>query len=58
MFIERWPDMERGAIRTIPQTGRGSMHKVKDKDAYMHLLVQGWDTPVSLLRGKALQTQR
>lgn len=54
LFIEYWPDIRSGNIKAKPQPPGGSFHRLKDKERYLHLLVDGWDTPVSLLIGKAL----
>jgi methionyl-tRNA formyltransferase len=47
------PDIIEEKIKPHLQTGSGSYHKTTDKNAYLHLLSHGWDTPVKNLIGKA-----
>nr|6CI2_A Chain A, formyltransferase PseJ [Anoxybacillus ayderensis G10] len=53
LFMEYWPLIRLGKIRGIPQPKGGSYHKLKDKEKYLYLLTDGWDTPVQKLIGKA-----
>jgi methionyl-tRNA formyltransferase len=53
LFMEYWPLIREGKIRGIPQPKGGSYHKLKDKEKYLHLLTDGWDTPIRNLIGKA-----
>lgn len=44
-----------GSLAGRPQTGKGSIHKSKDKDKYLRFFSElGYDTPVENLTGKAL----
>jgi methionyl-tRNA formyltransferase len=54
LFKKTWAAIRSGRIETNPQVGKGSYHRVKDLEPYRHLLVQGWDTPVAGLIGRAL----
>lgn len=54
LFEKVWPEILKGSINRIRQTGKGSSHKLADKEPYMHLLDKGWDTPVMKIKGKAL----
>lgn len=53
LFMEYWPLIREGKVKGIPQPMGGSYHKLKDKEKYLHLLTDGWDTPVRNLIGKA-----
>jgi methionyl-tRNA formyltransferase len=54
LFKSVWPDIRNGNLKASPQIGNGSFHTVKDRDEYMSLLDQGWDTPVKNILGKAI----
>jgi methionyl-tRNA formyltransferase len=58
LLAENWALIRAGGIRPTPQPSKGSLHRSRDKERYMHLLTQGWDTPVSGLIGKALERSR
>lgn len=54
LFAQAWPSIVSGTDSRRPQPKGGSLHYLKDKDNYMHLLAGlGWDTPVARLVGKA-----
>ncbi len=53
LFIENWYKIRNGQIKAIPQTNKGTLHYKKDRKHYEHLLVDGWNTQVSNLIGKA-----
>ncbi len=56
LFCESWPALRAGAITPISQEhDEGSMHLSADKTRYEQLLVEGWDTPVDKLVGRALR---
>jgi methionyl-tRNA formyltransferase len=38
-----------GTVPCVPQKEDGSFHRSKDKEAYAHLLIKGWDTPIAIL---------
>jgi len=51
----RWDDLRAGRIEARAQEGPGSGHRLRDRERYEMLLQPlGWDTPMSLLRGRAL----
>lgn len=54
LFQTTWPLIKNGQVIKKKQHTKGSFHKLLDKDRYKHLLINGWDTPVEYLRGKAL----
>lgn len=53
LFAENWTAIGNSALTPTSQVGDGSSHKARDLDPYRHLLVNGWDTPVAGLIGKA-----
>ena len=54
LFQEEWPAIRDGYCKRHRQFAGGSIHKSSDKERYLHLLTAGLDTPVNLLKGKAL----
>ena len=54
LFKSNWDDIKNK--KTIPkkQQGLGSYHNSSDKKPYMDLLVSGWDTKITDLKGKAI----
>ena len=57
LFKQHWQDIKSGKCQRRRQVGSGSMHKMKDKEGLAHLLISGWDTPVSVLEQYAAETQ-
>lgn len=57
LFGEIWIKWRDGQLEAYYQTGSGTFHYAKDKLKYQSLLVQGWDTPVRQLIGKAIGGQ-
>ena len=53
LFRDLWPRLLTRSAQARPQPGGGSYHRSSDKAPYMHLLTQGWDTPVRRLTGYA-----
>jgi len=53
LFMEYWPLIREGKVKGIPQPTGGSYHKLKDKEKYLDLLTDRWDTPIQNLIGKA-----
>ena len=51
LFHEHWPAIRAGSCPRRRQSGPGSYHPASDKAELDHLLPDGWDTPVSRLRG-------
>ena len=54
LFFISWDALKKGLISSWPQQSGGSFHKSSDREKYLPLLIQGWDTPVNCLIGKAL----
>lgn len=52
LFRIHWPAIVEGHIVPIRQVGSGSYHTTVDKAPYLHLISNGWDTPVMDLVGK------
>ena len=50
LFKQHWNSIKNITCPRVKQSGRGSLHKRKDKNSLAHLLANGWNTPVSLLR--------
>jgi methionyl-tRNA formyltransferase len=53
LFAEVWPGVRAGAARPASQMFEGSSHRSAEKEPFMHLLSEGWNTPVESLRGAA-----
>jgi methionyl-tRNA formyltransferase len=53
LFRIHWPDIISGRLKSYPQIGSGSFHRIQDKEPFIHLLKNGWDTPVRGLIGRA-----
>lgn len=49
LFKQNWPNIKSGKCQRQKQVGKGSTHKLKDKEGLSHLLTDGWNTPVSAL---------
>ena len=49
LFKQHWQDIKIGQNQRHQQTGEGSRHKLKDKEKLLHLLSDGWNTPISIL---------
>jgi methionyl-tRNA formyltransferase len=54
LFQNNWHQIYSGNITAQRQKEKGSFHKMEDKRRYLHLLKQGWNTPVKDIVGKAL----
>ncbi len=54
LFQEVWPSITDRSCKRLKQPQGGSFHKTSDKEEYSHLLINGWETPVNLLKGKAI----
>lgn len=53
LFTEHWNKIKNGKCPRMKQSGKGTFHKVKDKQPFLHLLTKDFDTLVSTLVGKA-----
>lgn len=54
LFEEQTPFIIKGCFEASKQPHGGTFHKSADKNKFIHLLSNGWNTPVELLIGKAL----
>ena len=54
LFKENWENIKNNKLKKYPQKGKGSYHKSSDKNEYMDLFINGWDTKIKDLEGKAL----
>lgn len=50
LFKENWANIRCGQCERKKQEGKGTFHLRKDRERVSHLLTNGWDTPVLLLR--------
>lgn len=53
LFCTHWPDIMSGRLKSYPQIGPGSYHRIQDEEPFIHLLKYGWDTAVRDLIGRA-----
>lgn len=58
LFKQHWADIKAGRCQRRKQTGKGSFHKIEDKRPLLHLLTDGWNTPVSVLEAYAARTKK
>jgi len=54
LFKSFWPKIRAGQCPRQKQPEGGTFHKTSDRKRFEPLLVKGWDTPVDMLKGKAL----
>lgn len=47
LFDETWRDIKDGRCEARSQSGAGSYHRARDKEAIMQSLPNGWETPVA-----------
>jgi len=57
LFKQNWNNIKNGVCPRQEQVGKGSAHKVKDKEGLLHLLKDGWNTPILALDEYAAETQ-
>lgn len=57
LFKQNWGNIKSGNCQRQKQVGKGSTHKVKDKEGLSHFLTDGWNTPISVLEEYAVETQ-
>lgn len=50
LFKEHWPVIREGRAKSLPQL---TFHRVRDKDKYLHLLTNSWNTLIKDILGKA-----
>jgi methionyl-tRNA formyltransferase len=53
LFKNNWLYLRNGNWKSRTQPSGGTYHRAKDKEPFLSLLIDGWQTPVSLLVGKA-----
>lgn len=53
LFFNVWPSIRNGKNKRYRQVGIGSYHRLQDKEVFLHLLTNSWDTPVNFLTGIA-----
>ncbi|NOV00464.1 formyltransferase family protein [Paenibacillus planticolens] len=56
LFYSQWSIIRDGKLKGIKQSGQGSFHYSKDKEKYLHLMLNGWNTPIRLIAGRAINT--
>ena len=54
LFKSNWEDIKYKKIKPRNQKGKGSYHKLSDKNNYLELLTNGWDSKIKDLEGKAI----
>ena len=53
LFKANWSTLRSESWQGKKQVGNGSSHRLKDKEPYLYLMSDGWNTPISQLLGKA-----
>jgi len=51
LFISYWPQIRIQKCSRHKQIGLGSVHFLKDREKFLHLLTAGWDTPIADIKG-------
>ena len=54
LFKANWDNIKYNKVIPKRQKGTGSYHKSSDKNSYLVLLTDGWDTKINVLEGRAL----
>jgi len=57
LFKRVWPDIRAGGLKSLPQPGGGTYHRLNDRAVFNYLLEEGWNTSVEGLVGKALMNK-
>ena len=57
LFSGHWYKIRTGQCQRKKQEGKGSYHEDKDREPLLHLLPDGWDTPVSVLKRNLARLQ-
>jgi len=57
LFRENWASIRAGRCNRKRQEGKGTFHRLKDKETLEHLLISGWETPIARLEEFAAETQ-
>jgi methionyl-tRNA formyltransferase len=58
LFTEHWSRIRTGSCGAAKQAGPGSFHRVADREKVVHLLTNGWDTPVADLEKAGAEWRR
>ena len=54
LFMASWENIKNNKVRPTKQSGTGTFHVQSEKDRYLELLSDGWDTKVVDLEGRAI----
>lgn len=54
LFMNNWEGIKSNKIIAKKQVGRGSFHKLIDKNIFQNFLSDGWKTKIKNIKGKAL----
>ena len=54
LFKEKWQYIKTNDVNPKVQNGKGSYHKLSDKNNYLYLLSNSWNTKIKCIEGKAL----
>lgn len=57
LFTATWPAIVANTYQRTPQPSGGSHHYVRDLDRVRHVLTDGWDTPLGVIRAAARERQ-
>ncbi len=55
LFKENWQDIKTGLCHRKKQIGNGSTHKAKDKEPFLYLVKDRWNTSISVLEKSELK---
>lgn len=55
LLAESWADIEAGTAPSVSQPPGGSYHNSADRNPYLSLLSEGWDTPCHVLEDYGLE---
>ncbi len=58
LFAEHWSRIRTGHCSATKQVGPGSFHRLADREKVVHLLTNGWDTPVADLEKAGVEWRR
>jgi methionyl-tRNA formyltransferase len=58
LFVQWWPLIKSGNCQRLRPVLPGTYHRSADKERLAHLLVKGWDTPISALYATAPSSAR
>jgi len=57
LFRDNWASIRALECNRKKQEGKGTFHRLKDKEELSHLLTRGWDTPITVLEEYAAENQ-